>query len=71
MVLYPRLKDIDPAADFTRLGENAVKVETPASVDYLLVNNFPATLSASGGNERHGGRGAVFERPDRGGQRNV
>ncbi len=44
VVLYPRLKDGDPAAAFTRLGESAVKVETPSAVDYLLVNPFAVPL---------------------------
>jgi hypothetical protein len=46
VVLYPRLKEIDPAATFTSLGENAVKVQTPLSDDYLLVSDFPVTLKA-------------------------
>ena len=44
VVLYPRLKEKDPEATFTRLSEHAVKVETPLAVDYLLVNHFPAEL---------------------------
>ena len=48
VVLYPRLKGLDPAATYTTLGENAVKVETPLATDYLLVNAFPATVQADG-----------------------
>ncbi len=48
VVLYPRLKGIDPAAAFTSLGESAVKVETTLSTDYLLLNAFPATAKADG-----------------------
>ena len=47
VLLYPRLKGIDPEAAFTSLGENAVKVETSLSVDYLLVNSFPAALKTA------------------------
>ena len=46
VVLYPRLKGIDPEATFIRLSEHAVKVQTPLGVDYLLVNHFPAALRA-------------------------
>ncbi|MHB9131744.1 MAG: hypothetical protein ACYDBB_11730 [Armatimonadota bacterium] len=48
VVLYPRLKEVDPAATFTSLGENAVKVVTTLSTDYLLVNAFPSTVKADG-----------------------
>jgi len=44
VVLYPRLKGIDPEAKFTTLGESAVKVETPLSTDYIVANTFPVTL---------------------------
>lgn len=44
VVLYPRLKGIDPAATFTSLGENAVKVETPLATDYIIANAFPITV---------------------------
>ncbi|MHB9132826.1 MAG: hypothetical protein ACYDBB_17290 [Armatimonadota bacterium] len=48
VVLYPRLKGIDPAAAYTTLGESAVKVETPLSTDYLLLDAFPVTAKADG-----------------------
>lgn len=48
VVLYPRLKGIDPPAAFTTLGEKAVKVTTPLSTDYLLLDAFPSTISAPG-----------------------
>ena len=41
VVLYPRLKIDDPPAVFTRLGRGAVKVETPASTDYVFLSPFP------------------------------
>jgi hypothetical protein len=41
VVLYPRLKDGDPAASFTRLTDSAVKVDTPVSTDYAFMNAFP------------------------------
>jgi hypothetical protein len=44
VVLYPRLKDTDAAANFTYLTENAVKVETPLSTDYVFVNHLPSTF---------------------------
>lgn len=44
VVLYPRLKDIDPAATFTSLGEHGVKVQTPLSTDYVVANSFPVTV---------------------------
>ncbi|MBI2440306.1 MAG: hypothetical protein HYV35_02930 [Lentisphaerae bacterium] len=43
VVLYPRLKQNDPAAVFTRLAENAVKIETPLSVDYAFLSPHPFT----------------------------
>ncbi|HOF86637.1 MAG TPA: hypothetical protein PLZ36_00855 [Armatimonadota bacterium] len=46
VVLYPRLKGIDPPATYTSLGEHAVKVVTPLSTDYLLLNAFPASAKA-------------------------
>ncbi|OPZ82656.1 MAG: hypothetical protein BWY76_02650 [bacterium ADurb.Bin429] len=48
VVLYPRLKDVDPPAAYTSLGEHAVKVVTPLSTDYLLLNAFPASAKADG-----------------------
>jgi hypothetical protein len=48
VVLYPRLKGIDPAATFTNLGETAVKVETTLSTDYLLIDAYAATLTTDG-----------------------
>ena len=44
VVLYPRLKGIDPQAAFTSLGEHAVKVETTLSTDYVIANSFPVTV---------------------------
>ncbi|MHB9025220.1 MAG: hypothetical protein ACYC7E_13795 [Armatimonadota bacterium] len=44
VVLYPRLKGADPAAVFTSLGENAVKVDTTLSTDYIFANAFPITV---------------------------
>lgn len=41
VVLYPRLKEGDPAAAFTRLSDSVVKVETPLSTDYALVAPYP------------------------------
>ena len=41
VVLYPRLKENDPAATFARLNESAVKVETPLATDYAFLNSFP------------------------------
>jgi len=41
VVLYPRLKENDPAAKFTNLSENTVKVETAISTDYILMNSIP------------------------------
>ena len=48
VVLYPRLKGIDPPAACTTLAENAVKVDTTLSTDYLLLDAFPASLKADG-----------------------
>jgi len=39
VVLYPRLKKVDPPAKITRLDESVVKVVTPLSTDYVLVNS--------------------------------
>jgi hypothetical protein len=44
VVLYPRLKEGDPAAAFAALGENAVRIETPLATDYALVSPFGMTL---------------------------
>lgn len=44
VVLYPRLKEGDPAAAFTRLAEGAVKVETPLSTDYAFMGAFPSSF---------------------------
>lgn len=38
VVLYPRLKQDDPPAVFTRLAESVVKVETPLSTDYVFLS---------------------------------
>lgn len=46
VVLYPRLKDLDPPAAFTSLGEHGVKVETTLGTDYLIANSFPVTVKA-------------------------
>lgn len=40
VVLYPRLKNDDPPAKFTRIAENVVKVETPLSTDYVFMNPY-------------------------------
>lgn len=39
-VLYPRLKENDPPAKFTRLDDNVVRVETAASTDYIFMSPF-------------------------------
>jgi hypothetical protein len=39
VVLYPRLKKDDPPAVFTRLADNAVKIETALSKDYVLMDS--------------------------------
>ena len=39
VVLYPRLKEGDPAAAFTRVADNVVKVETPLATDYAFLNS--------------------------------
>ena len=41
VVLYPRLKEGDPPAEYERLGKNVVRVETPVSTDYVILNAFP------------------------------
>ena len=46
VVLYPRLKDNDPPAIFTRLALNAVIVETPLSTDYVFLSPYPFTHTA-------------------------
>lgn len=38
VVLYPRLKENDPAASFTALADGVVRVETPLSTDYAFLN---------------------------------
>ena len=38
VVLYPRLKENDPAASFTTLAEGVVRIETPLSTDYAFLN---------------------------------
>ena len=38
VVLYPRLKENDPAASFTTLAEGVVRIETLLSTDYAFVN---------------------------------
>jgi len=43
VALYPRLKDRDPPAKFTRLGESVLQVETPLSTDIVVMNHFPVT----------------------------
>jgi len=40
VVLYPRLKEGDPEAKFTRLDESAVKIETPLATDYAFLRPF-------------------------------
>lgn len=40
VVLYPRLKENDPEAVFTRLGQAAVRVETTLSTDYTFLNPY-------------------------------
>jgi len=37
VILYPRLKQDDPPATFTRLGKSAARVETTLSTDYLFL----------------------------------
>ncbi len=41
VVLYPRLKTNDPPATFTTLAQNAVKVQTPLSTDYVFIDSVP------------------------------
>ncbi len=41
VVLYPRLKEGDPEAQFTRLGDAAVRVKTPVSTDTVILNSHP------------------------------
>jgi hypothetical protein len=38
VVLYPRLKENDPAASFATLAEGVVRIETPLSTDYAFLN---------------------------------
>lgn len=40
VVLYPRLKENDPAATFTRLDDAAVRVETALATDYIFLNPY-------------------------------
>ncbi len=40
VVLYPRLKEGDPAAAFTRLGERGVRIQTPVSTDTVFLSTF-------------------------------
>jgi len=58
VVLYPRLKDIDPAATYTTLAEGAVRVETPLSTDYAFLNSTPLTFKDKQVSF-HGNAGAV------------
>jgi hypothetical protein len=44
VALYPRLKEGDPAATFTRLTDSALKVETPLSTDYAFMNSLPSSF---------------------------
>ncbi len=41
VVLYPRLKENDPPATFTRLADSAVRIETPLSTDYVFLAPHP------------------------------
>ena len=41
VVLYPRLKQDDPAAGFATLAEGVVRVQTPRSTDYVFANPQP------------------------------
>lgn len=38
-VLYPRLKGSDPPATYRRIGDGAVRVETPLSTDYVFMDS--------------------------------
>ena len=44
VVLYPRLKDIDPPAAYTALADGVVRIETPLSTDYTVLNQSPVTF---------------------------
>ncbi len=48
VVLYPRLKAGDPAATFTRLGDTAVRIKTPASTDTVFLKTTPFTYEEAG-----------------------
>lgn len=48
VVLYPRLKEGDPAATFTRLSETAVRIQTPVSSDTVFLSTFPVTYREEG-----------------------
>ncbi len=39
VVLYPRLKQGDPAATYAALADGAVRVDTPVSTDYVFANS--------------------------------
>ncbi len=44
VALYPRLKEGDPAAAFTRLTDSALKIETPLSTDYAFMDSLPMSF---------------------------
>ena len=45
VVLYPRLKKVDPPPEFARLADSVVKVATPLSTHYAMVNSHPFTFA--------------------------
>jgi hypothetical protein len=47
VVLYPRLKGTDPPATFHRLGDNAVRIETPLATDYAFLAPFEFSFKDS------------------------
>jgi hypothetical protein len=48
VVLYPRLKENDPPATYTRLADNVVKVVTPLSSDVVFVGPHAFTAEVEG-----------------------
>jgi len=58
VALYPRLKEIDPPAEFTTPAENVIRALTPLSTDYAFLNSMAFTFK----DDRvsfHGNAGAV------------
>lgn len=41
VVLYPRLKENDPPARFTRLADGVARIETTRSTDLVMLNGWP------------------------------